>query len=110
MVSTPVGRLRLFSLLEALTYLVLIGFSVNKNVLDGDHLGVQIMGPLHGVLFVFYVLAALDVRPRLGWSVGTTAKVLIASVIPFAPFFVERWLRTQQETPELVGEPGRMGS
>ncbi len=40
------------------------------------------------------MILALDVRSKLKWDVMTTAKVLVASAIPFAPFFVERWLRT----------------
>ncbi len=97
MMSTPLGRLRLISLLEAVSFLMLLAFAVYKRTDGGSETGVQIMGPVHGVLFILYVLAALDVRKRLAWANATTAKVLVAAVVPFAPFYVERWLRTRSE-------------
>lgn len=94
MLSTPVGRLRLFSLLEALTYLFLLGVAVPMQIGGNDKL-VAPAGMTHGVMFVLYVLTTLDLRSKLGWNHQLTLKVLAAAVIPFAPFWVERWLRTQ---------------
>lgn len=94
MVAKAVGRLRVVSLLEGISFLILLTASVVKRTAE-EEIGVQIMGPVHGFLFICYVILALDVRGKLKWDAMTTAKVLIASVIPFAPFFVERWLRTQ---------------
>lgn len=96
MTSNAIDRLRLISLVEGISFLVLLTCSVLKRTNDWE-LGVQIMGPVHGFFFVLYVLAALDVRKRLGWPNATTAKVLLAAIPPFVPFFVERWLRTQRE-------------
>ena len=94
--STVIGRLRLFSLLEAISFLVLIFIAVPIKYAGDNPNPVHVMGPVHGVLFIFYVLSTFQVRTALSWPNGVTAKVLVAAVIPFAPFFVERWLRTQQ--------------
>lgn len=102
MVAKAVGRLRVVSLLEGISFLILLTFSVIKRTADNET-GVQIMGPVHAVFFILYVILALDVRNKLKWDVLTTAKVLVASAIPFAPFFVERWLRTQV----TAGAPAR---
>lgn len=96
LVSSPIGRLRVISLLEGISFLVLLTFSVLKRSSDWE-LGVQIMGPVHGALFVLYVLAALVVRGVLNWPTPTTVKVVVAAVLPIAPFFVERWLRSQEQ-------------
>lgn len=88
-------RLRIVSLLEAISFLILLGFVVNEQAMDGSHTGISVMGPTHGCLFILYVVLALDVKSKLSWNGATLAKVIVASVIPFAPFFVERWLRTQ---------------
>ena len=93
MLSTPIGRLRLFSLLEAVTFLFLLGVAVPMQIGGNDKL-VMPAGMTHGILFVLYVLAAWDLRGRLNWPNQLIGKVLVAAVIPFAPFFVERWLRT----------------
>jgi integral membrane protein len=92
--AAAVTRLRVVSFLEGLSFLILLCASVVKRTAE-EEIGVQIMGPVHGALFVLYVILALDVKSKLNWNGGTTVKVLLASVVPIAPFFVERWLRTQ---------------
>jgi integral membrane protein len=94
--ATRVGRLRVISVVEAISFLILLTCSVLKRTNDWP-LGVQIMGPVHGVLFITYVLAVLDLRKRTAWPNGLVAKLIVAAVLPIAPFFVERWLRTQPE-------------
>ncbi len=96
MFSSPVGRLRVISLVEGLSFLTLIVFAVLKRTNDWPT-GVHVMGPVHGGLFILYILATIDVARRLQWPMATTAKVALAAIPPFAPFFVERWLRTQEK-------------
>ncbi len=90
--SSPIVRgFRLVAVLEAVSWLVLIVCTVVKYATTPhEQLGVQIMGPIHGVLFIAYVLLALVVRSRLGWNVRTTLIVLVDSVIPFGGFVVAR--------------------
>lgn len=92
--AAAITRFRIVSLLEAVSFLALLCSSVIKRTAENET-GVQIMGPVHGILFILYVVLALDLKAKLRWDGGTTFKVIIASVIPFAPFFVERWVRTQ---------------
>lgn len=94
--ATRIGRLRLISVIEAISFLILLVFAVIKRTNDWP-LGVQIMGPIHGVLFLTYVLAVLDLRKRMAWPNATVVRLIVAAVLPIAPFFVERWLRTQPE-------------
>ncbi|MGQ0845844.1 MAG: DUF3817 domain-containing protein [Sporichthyaceae bacterium] len=95
MLSNPIERLRMISLIEGVSFLVLLTMSVLKRTNDWET-GVTVMGPIHGALFVLYILATLDVGKRLQWSAGRTAKIALAAIPPIAPFFVERWLRTQK--------------
>lgn len=96
MLATRIGRLRLFSVMEAISFLILLTCSVLKRTNDWE-LGVQVMGPVHGVLFVTYLLGVLDLRKRMQWPTGIVVRLIVAAVLPIAPFFVERWLRTQSE-------------
>ena len=100
MLATRIGRLRLFSVLEGISYVVLL--LISRWVLDW-HPGVAVLGPIHGILFVIYVLAVLDLRKRMNWDPATMAKLLVASVIPLATFAVERWLRDQHEPAGQAG-------
>lgn len=100
MLSTRIGRLRLISVLEGISYLVLL--LISRWVLDW-HPGVAVLGPIHGILFVTYLLGVLDLRKRMNWDPATLAKLFAAAVVPFATFFVERWLRDQHEPARQAG-------
>ncbi len=82
---------RVTAVAEATTFLLLLAATYVKYGHD-EPAGVQILGPLHGLLFIAYVLLALNIAPRAGWSVRTTLVVLVAAVIPFGGFVVDRWL------------------
>jgi integral membrane protein len=72
---------RVVAVVEAISWLALIVATIVKYA--GDHpLGVHILGPIHGVLFLAYVGLALAVRRSLDWSAGTTLVVLVDSVLP----------------------------
>jgi integral membrane protein len=51
---------------------------------------VQIMGPIHGVLFLIYVGLTLEVRRRLDWDGRTTLIVLADSILPGGGFLAAR--------------------
>jgi integral membrane protein len=57
-----------------------------------EEVGVQILGPIHGLLFLAYVGLAVTIAARLGWRLQTTVLVLIGAVLPFGGFVVDRWL------------------
>jgi integral membrane protein len=87
---------RYVALAEAISFLILLVATVVKHS-DGAEGGVQVMGPIHGVLFLAYVAIALGVRGPAGWSPKATIGVLIGAVMPFGGFVVDRWLaRTGQ--------------
>lgn len=83
---------RKLAIAEAISFLVLLVFSYLKNFQDGSEDAVMVLGGLHGLLFVTYVLAALGLRDRLDWSNRTLGLVLLGAVIPFGGFVVERKL------------------
>jgi integral membrane protein len=86
---------RYVALAEAVSFLVLLVAAVIKRTEDAPG-GVTVMGPIHGLLFLAYVVLALNIRESLGWSTKTTALVLLGAVLPFGGFVVERWLGKSQ--------------
>jgi integral membrane protein len=59
---------------------------------DKGEAGVQVLGPIHGMLFLAYVALALILRPETRWSPRTTALILLGAVLPFGGYVVDRWL------------------
>ena len=86
-----VQRMRQIALAEATTFIALLIASVVKRT-GGEEIGVQILGPIHGILFIVYVFAALSIRSELGWSGKTTFWVLVGAVVPFGGYVVDWWL------------------
>lgn len=82
---------RMIALAEATSFLALLVASYVKRT-DGGDLGVTVLGPIHGALFIAYVLAALNLRGRAGWSARTTALILLGAVVPFGGYVVDQWL------------------
>ncbi len=88
---SSIRTLRYIALIEATSFLALLGATYLKYQ-DHSPGGVQILGPIHGVLFLAYVVIALSVRPQAGWSTRTTLGVLLGAVLPFGGYVVDRWL------------------
>ncbi|MFI6263363.1 DUF3817 domain-containing protein [Micromonospora sp. NPDC051006] len=59
----------------------------------GNELGVKIFGPIHGGLFVAYLVLVLAVARRQRWSLLATGVALACAVPPFATLAYERWAR-----------------
>jgi integral membrane protein len=82
---------RAVAVVEALSYLVLVAASIAKRLPDGVDL-VPVIGPVHGVIFLVYLVLALTVREHQGWHLSTTLLVIVAAVIPLGGIYVERRL------------------
>ncbi|MEV5572638.1 DUF3817 domain-containing protein [Spirillospora sp. NPDC052269] len=100
-----VKTLRIVSVAEALSFLVLLLVAMPLKYGADAPVAVQIMGPIHGVLFLAYVGLVLVGHRAAGWNIMRTLLALIASVLPIAPFFVERnWLRPVADAPVRADE------
>lgn len=82
---------RYVALAEATTFLALLVATVVKRT-GGDEVGVQILGPIHGLLFIAYVIMALRLREEAGWTNKQTFWILVGAVLPFGGYVVDRWL------------------
>ncbi|MCP2167362.1 DUF3817 domain-containing protein [Goodfellowiella coeruleoviolacea] len=91
MLTDPAGRFRLLAMAEAVSWAGLLVGMFFKYVVVGNDLGVRVFGPVHGVLFVCYVLVTLLARGPLGWRVPTLILALVASIPPFGTVVFERW-------------------
>ncbi|UKA68376.1 DUF3817 domain-containing protein [Arthrobacter sp. FW306-05-C] len=80
---------RVLALAEAVSWLLLI-FATMVKYGVGQAVGVQVLGPLHGALFIAYVLLALLLWRKNEWTGRTLAIVLVDSVLPGGGLWVAR--------------------
>jgi integral membrane protein len=50
----------------------------------------EIVGPLHGFLYMIYLALGIDLALKSRWSIGGALLVLISGTIPFLSFVAER--------------------
>lgn len=81
---------KVISYLEGISYLVLLGVGVPLKYLSGNDAIVKAVGMPHGLLFVAYVFLAVVMKQKMNWDNKTTFIVLLASVIPFGTFYVDK--------------------
>ncbi|HTF81243.1 MAG TPA: DUF3817 domain-containing protein [Cytophagales bacterium] len=86
--NNSLGRLRLVGLLEGISYLVLLVFSILKRVYDKPEL-IKVPGMVHGALFVLFVLALIDVHISYKWPIKKTIIAFIASLFPLGNFWAD---------------------
>jgi integral membrane protein len=94
--------MRYIALAEATSFIALLIASAIKRT-GGSELGVQILGPIHGLLFIAYVWIALAIRSEMGWSGKTTFWILVGAVVPFGGYVVDWWLLREDRRAAASG-------
>ncbi len=90
LVEISVRIFRLISTLEAISFLVLLGIAMPLKYIWEMPQMVEIVGMAHGVLFVLYVGGAIYMYRKLKWSILDLFIVVMCSILPFGPFYVEK--------------------
>ena len=91
--SAEVRRFRFVSLAEGVSYLALVGVAMPLKYAAGMPSAVRVVGMAHGVLFVAFVLALLSAAQMERWPLKKSAIAMIAALLPFGAFWLERRLR-----------------
>jgi integral membrane protein len=84
--------------LEGTSFLLLLGVAMPLKYIWHYQEAVKFTGMAHGVLFVAYIVAVLLVAKMHRWNLPRIFLVLGASVIPGAPFLVEKYVLAAETT------------
>jgi integral membrane protein len=88
----------------ALVLLVVVGVPL-KYLADQPQL-VATVGPVHGFLYMVYLVVTFDIGRRSSWSLTRMGLVMLAGTIPFASFYTERLVtRWSHETRPAQSAP-----
>ncbi|MFI6157609.1 DUF3817 domain-containing protein [Kitasatospora sp. NPDC051170] len=96
--SSAVHRLRLVSVPEGISFILLLTCSVLKRTTSFD--AVPVMGSVHGILFILYVVFWIQAWQTQKWEPKRGILLFVLSVLPFGGFFAEKTLG-QEERGEL---------
>ncbi|MBE7629217.1 DUF3817 domain-containing protein [Tenacibaculum piscium] len=84
---------KIVSLLEGISYILLLFIAVPIKYLQGDASYVKMLGMPHGLLFVAYIILAIMLKPEQQWNTKTFGIVCVLSLLPFGTFFVGKYLK-----------------
>lgn len=83
---------KITAILEGISYLALFAnmLLIKPSNMDLYKSLLYPIGMSHGVLFIGYVLLAILLKKSQNWDLKTFAIILIASLLPFGTFYVEK--------------------
>lgn len=102
LLSTDLGRFRVVSLLEGLSYLALVLFAMPMKYGLGDPSWVRLFGRVHGLLFVLFVVALGRAAGERGWGAREGGSYFALSLVPFGALVIEK--RVTRDLPAATSE------
>jgi len=85
-----IALFKIISILEGISYILLLLIGVPLKYIAGNDILVKSLGMPHGLLFIAYIIIALLIRSQMKWNAIQTLIVLIASLLPFGTFYINR--------------------
>jgi integral membrane protein len=83
------ARYRVLAYIVGVGLLALCGAMIMRYVFDEPQYS-AIVGPVHGFLYVVYLVLAVDLGLKARWPIVKTGLILLAGMVPFVSFIAER--------------------
>ena len=87
--SRAVTRFRVMAVVVGIALFILLVAIVAKYGYERERFA-EIYSPIHGYLYIGYLLTVADLARRAGWSLARTVGVMLAGTVPVLSFVVER--------------------
>jgi integral membrane protein len=91
--KNPLSRLLKIGVAEGVSFLVLLFIAMPLKYIAGMPTAVRIVGMLHGILFIGYVVALFQATRTYKWSNKKAGIAFGLSFLPFGTFFLDRVLK-----------------
>jgi len=99
---TTLSIFKKVAIAEGISYLALLFVAMPLKYYAGMPLAVKYTGWVHGLLFVLYVALVIMCWMEYKWKFSKTVMIFFASLLPFAPFLVEKNLK-EEPVDQLKG-------
>jgi integral membrane protein len=95
--ESRVKNLRIIGISEGVSFLVLLLIAMPMKYFLGIPEAVKLVGWIHGVLFIAYVVAVFMSFRAMRWGLIGITVALGASLLPLGTFMLDRQLKRRQE-------------
>lgn len=85
-------RYRVAAWIVGVVLLLLVGLAMPLKYLADRPTMVAVIGPIHGFLYIVYLVVTFDLALRQRWTLTRTAILLLAGTVPVLSFVAERWV------------------
>ncbi len=93
---SQIRAFRMTALAEGISFLTLLCIAMPMKYFMGMPEVVRVVGSIHGGLFLLYVGLLAIVHTKQRWSFMFSLYALVASVIPFGTFVLDKHLREKE--------------
>ena len=83
-------RLRWMSLLDAFTYVLLVGVAMPLKYAADMPLAVTVVGMVHGLVWMLLMWLLMRTRFETSWPLQRLVILGVAALLPIVPFFLDR--------------------
>lgn len=83
---------------EGISFLVLLLIAMPLKYMANFPMAVTIVGGLHGVLFIAFLVLAWEVKNEYNKSYGWLGQALLASILPFGTIVMDKRWKREMET------------
>ena len=91
-------RYRVIAYVVGVMLLLLVFVAMPLKYFADNPAAMDVIGPLHGFLYMVYLVGTFDLFRRVRWSFPRLVMMALAGTIPFLSFYAER-----KTTHELLG-------
>jgi integral membrane protein len=88
-VSPALQRYRVMAVVVSIALFVLLFGMVLRYGFEYEDFS-KAYSPIHGLLYIGYLVAVVDLSRRAGWSLVRTVGVMLAGAVPVVSYLVER--------------------
>lgn len=96
MLKSTIGRFRVISAIEGLSYLLLVFIAMPIKYIGENPYPVKVLGMIHGVLFIIFMISLFESKIKKNWDTGYMFQLFVLSLIPFGAFFIEKRVKSQE--------------
>ena len=89
---SAIVRYRVMAYVVGVGLLILVLVGVPLQYAAGKPAVVQVVGPIHGFLYIVYLVTVADLFRRFRLGLGQVVALVAAGFVPFLAFVAERWM------------------
>jgi len=101
--ETKIKQFRIVAYLEGWSFLILLFVAMPLKYMMGIFIATKIVGMLHGVLFIWFIIALFGAAKEQKWGIKFSILSFIASIIPFGTFFLDKKLKPMDSNNSVFG-------